>query len=273
MRLLPVLLMTVALVSAVPGPTPGSADVAGRAGAASAADVTVPPVDVDWDYQLGGAKRPAPQVGIVSRDRTAAPSPGLYNICYVNAFQTQASERRFWRSSPRRWALVLKKDGRAVVDAGWGEWLLDTRTATRRERLAFIVGRWIAGCATDGYDAVEFDNLDSWSRSKGLVTRGDNRRFARMIVARAHRRGLAAAQKNWVELGAAGPRIGFDFAVVEECGRYRECAAYARTYGDRVLAVEYSRAAFAWTCERLGDRISVVRRDRDLTRGGVRAWC
>jgi hypothetical protein len=235
--------------------------------------VVLPPVGADWDYQLGGARKPAERVGIVSRDRSAAPSPGRYNICYVNAFQTQASEKRFWRSRPGRWALVLKKDGRPVTDSGWGEWLLDTRTAGRRDRLARIVGRWIAGCATDGFDAVELDNLDSWSRSSGLVSRADNRRFARLLVARAHRHGLAAAQKNWVELGAAGPRIGFDFAVVEQCGQFHECGAYARTYGDRVLAVEYSRRSFRWTCDHVGDHIPVVRRDLDLTRGGVRRWC
>ena len=240
---------------------------------ANADPVTLPPVDTDWDYQLGGARKPAARVGIVSRDRTAAPSPGRYNICYVNAFQTQASEKRFWRSRPGRWALVLKKAGRPVADSGWGEWLLDTRTAARREELARIVGRWVAGCADDGFDAVEFDNLDSWSRSKGLVSRADNRRFARLIVARAHARGLAAAQKNWVELGDAGPRIGFDFAVVEQCGQFHECGAYARTYGDLVLAVEYSRRSCRWTCDHLGDRIPVVRRDLDLTRGGVRRWC
>ena len=43
----------------------------------------------DWDYQLGG-DRPVPDhVGIVVRDRTSEPLAGVYNICYVNGFQTQ----------------------------------------------------------------------------------------------------------------------------------------------------------------------------------------
>ena len=235
--------------------------------------ITLPPTNADWDYQLGGVKPPAADVGIVSRDRTAKPSPNRYNICYVNAFQTQDSEQHYWRDNPDHWRLVLKKDGKPVVDSGWGEWLLDTRTAAKREALARILGRWIAGCDDSGYDAVEFDNLDSFLRSKGLITRAQNKAFASLLIERAHRHLLAAAQKNWVELGAAGPALGFDFAVAEQCGEYRECGGYAAAYGDRVLVVEYTKASYTWTCAHFGDQLSVVRRDLDLTPGGVRAYC
>ena len=111
------------------------------------------------------------------------------------------------------------------------------------------MGRWTAGCAEDGYDAVELDNLDSFSRSRGLISAADARAFARLLVADAHAAGLAVAQKNWVELGARGPRIGFDFAVVEECGRWRECQGYVDVYGPAVLMVEYRDGDFTWTCD------------------------
>src|SRR3954469_15723445 len=82
--------------------------------------VLLPPAGTDWDYQLGGA-RPVPgHVGIVERDRHAPPVAGKYNVCYVNGFQTQADESRFWRR--HHWRLVLKDDGRPVVDSAWGEW-------------------------------------------------------------------------------------------------------------------------------------------------------
>ena len=41
------------------------------------------------------------------------------------------------------------------------------------KKLAGIVGRWIAGCADDGFDAVELDNLDSFTRSRQLIERAD----------------------------------------------------------------------------------------------------
>jgi len=120
---------------------------------------------------------------------------------------------------------------------------------------------------------VELDNLDSWNRSDGLLTRADNRRFARLLTRRAHADGLAAAQKNWAGLGARGPALGFDFAIAEECGRWRECGSYARAYGDRVFDVEYRRRDFRRACATWGDRISIVLRDRGVTRRGVDRRC
>lgn len=241
------------------------------AGQPAVADPPQPPAGA-VDYQLGGVRPVPSSVTVVVRDRRATPT-GRYDICYVNAFQTQPDERRFWRRSPARWRLVLR-DGRdrPVVDEAWGEWLLDLRTADSRQRLARIVGRWIDGCAARGFDAVELDNLDSFSRSHGLLRPRHARRYARLLTARAHTAGLAVAQKNWVELGARGPRLGFDFAISEDCGRWRECAGYLAAY-DRVLDVEYTRAGFRRACRRDGVHLSVVRRDLALSPTGRRRWC
>jgi hypothetical protein len=238
------------------------------AGPAAGATVTLPPTGTAWDYQLGGARPVPASVGIVERDRRAHPVPGRYDVCYVNGFQTQADEQRFWR---RHWSLVLKDGGRPVVDSVWGEWLLDVRTKAKRAALATIVGRWTARCAADGFAAVEFDNLDSFSRSHHLLHRADARAYAALLVARAHRVGLAAAQKNWAEWD--GTSVGFDFAVAEQCAQYRECGSYVAHYGRHVLAVEYGDVPFRRACRRWSDTIAVVRRDVDLTPHGVRRWC
>ena len=136
-----------------------------------------------------------------------------------------------------------------------------------------IVGPWIDGCAADGFEAVELDNLDSWDRSDGLVSRSDNTRFARLLTARAHRAGLAAGQKNWSELSRRGPALGFDFAVAEQCGQWDECGAYAAAYDDRVYVVEYQGRSYRSTCGEWGERLSVVRRDVDVSPGGVNRRC
>ncbi len=230
--------------------------------------VTLPPTGTDWDYQLGGARPVPSHVGIVERDRLASPVAGRYNVCYVNGFQTQVEQKRFWH---RHWSLVLQDHRKPVVDSVWGEWLLDTRTPAKRKALARIMGRWTDRCARDGFDAVEYDNLDSFSRSHHLLTRADDKKYAARLVTRAHGAGLAAAQKNWAEWD--GTSVGFDFAVAEQCGQYRECGSYVDHYGDHVLAVEYHAKAFRRTCGHWSDRIAVVRRDVDLTRHGVRRWC
>lgn len=237
--------------------------------AAASAEPPPLPSDSDADYQLGGPVRRPAHVGIVARDRLVRPA-GVYDICYVNGFQTQPNERRFWRQ--RHWNLVLKdRRGRPVVDEVWGEWLLDVRTAAKRRDLAAIVGRWARTCAADGYEAVEFDNLDSFTRSRGLVTRRQTLAFARQIVRASHAAGLAVGQKNTP--GLDGTSLGFDFAVSEECGRYRECQRYVDSFGSQVVMVEYRAADFRWACARYGDTHPIVLRDLALRPGYAPRYC
>jgi hypothetical protein len=133
------------------------------------------------------------------------------------------------------------------------------------------MGRWTAGCAADGFDAVEYDNLDSFSRSHGVLTRRQAKTYAALLVERAHGHGLAVAQKNWAEWD--GTAVGFDFAVAEQCAQYRECGSYVASYGRHVLDVEYGGKAFRRACRRWSSRIAVVRRDVDLAPDGTRRWC
>ena len=82
---------------------------------------------------------------------------------------------------------------------------LAVRTASAALLLATASGPAEPPPGTDwDLQAVELDNLDSWTRGRGL---------------------------------------GYDFAVAEECGRWRECGAYVEDYGRHVLVVEYGDGA------------------------------
>jgi hypothetical protein len=149
---------------------------------------------------------------------------------------------------------------------------LDTSTAANREQLATIIGRWIDGCADDGFQAVEFDNLDSFSRFDGL-TLDDNVALATSLVSRAHDRGLDAGQKNSANLSTRGrDEIGFDFVVSEECFVYDECGAYTEVYGDKVIDIEYDDTDLDGLCSDPSVPALTIVRDRDLTPGGVTFW-
>ncbi len=236
---------------------------------AAAAQPAALPVGVDVDYQLGGPAPVPAHVGIVVRDRVEAPLAGRFNICYVNAFQTQPGERRVWR---RHRNLVLHRNGSPVPDRAWpDEWLLDHSSRWQRRGLLRIVGRWIHGCARAGFDAVEFDNLDSFSRSGGLLRARTANRYAAGLVRKAHRYGLLAGQKNRADWN--GTRVGFDFAVAESCARWRECGRYRRHYGTDFVAIEYRRRDFNAACETIGTRVAVVLADRALRPRARRAWC
>ena len=236
------------------------------------ASFDLPPAGAIPDYQLGGDYEPAPGVGIVGRDRSTEPADGVYSICYVNGFQTQPGELAAWPDD-----LLLQRDGETVFDPDWpDEALLDTSSAPRRERIAAVVVPWIEGCAEAGFDAVEFDNLDSYTRSDAALSFDDNLALATVLVDAAHASGLAAGQKNAAEDAAAlHERAGFDFAVTEECAAYRECGSYTAVYGQRVVDIEYTDElprTFAEMCADDDSPSSMVLRDRDLVTPGDAAY-
>ena len=192
------------------------------------------PTDLVFDYQLGGGYEPAAGVGGVVRDSTESPDPHRFSICYVNGFQSQPADRDAW--------------------------------------LAERIGTNLARCSDAGFDAVEIDNLDSYTRSQGRLTVDDAIALATRYAEIAHAKGMLIGQKNTPELGARGrDEVGFDFAVAEECQRFDECTVYTEIYGTAVLDIEYTddlNGTFEGVCADPQVPHSTVLRDRDLTPNG-----
>lgn len=230
----------------------------------------LPPVNAAVDYQLGGPYPPAAGVKIVSRDRTAPIASGLYNICYVNGFQIQPGEESWWESHHP--SLILRDaGGDPVIDQDWNEMLIDVSTPAKRAQVAAIVDEWIMGCADAGFDAIEIDNLDSFSRSGDRLAEDDNVAAMHLFASAAHARGLAAAQKNSSELVGRRSELGTDFVVSEECNHYDECGDYMAAYGNHVIVIEYLRADFTRGCSRYPG-LSIVLRDRDVRPRGTAGY-
>ena len=234
---------------------------------------STPQPDAQFDYQIGADYTPADGVTVVSRDWFAGEplttaGGGGYSICYINAFQTQPDEDGVDRPDERaNWPseLVLSEFG---DDPNWdGEYLVDLSTVSRRYLATQHVATMIDTCAAKGFDAVEFDNLDSWTRFAVPFDQDEAVAYAAALTGYAHSVGLAAGQKNTPELGAevSLDAIGFDFAIAEECGRFDECEAYTDVFGDDVIAIEYSADGFAAACAAIGDQVAVVRRDIEVT--------
>jgi Glycoside-hydrolase family GH114 len=255
-------------------PPPGDGDGGRPKRPSRTPRVVLPDAGAAFDYQIGAPYPPAPDVRVLSRDRSAEPAAGRYTICYVNAFQAQPDELTWWKHTHPR-LLLRGDDGAPVVDRSWNEVLLDVSTPAVRAELASVVDSWVDGCARRGFQAVEPDNLDSYERSEGRLTPSGNAAFARTLVRHAHAAGLAVAQKNTAGLLPERQSIGFDFAVTEECGRYGECGRYAAAYAGRVFDVEYETRGLTAACR--GAAVSVVLRDRDVrppgTRGHLHRTC
>jgi hypothetical protein len=226
----------------------------------------LPPANGGLDYQLGGAYEPPAGVEVLSRDRNASPAAGLYNICYVNGYQTQPDEEQWWLDEHPD-LLLRDANGDPFIDPDWDEILLDITADDKRQALAEIVGGWIEQCGLDGFDAVEIDNLDTYSRSDGQITQDDAVAFMSMLSTVAHNAGLAIAQKNSTEIAARQPQMGTDFAVAEECNRWGECEDYKDVYGDLVFVIEYRTEDFDAGCSDFPE-LSIVLRDLELVPAG-----
>lgn len=231
-------------------------------GGGGGAAVQMPPVNARVDYQLGGAYALPGGVQIVSRDRNAKPANGAYNICYVNGFQIQPNEESKWLANHPD--LILRdNNGNPVIDADWDEMLIDISTAAKRTAVATVVGGWIEGCANAGFDALEIDNLDTFSRSVGRLTKANAVAMMRLFADVAHEHGLAVAQKNSAELVDRKAEMGTDFVVAEECNTYSECDDYTAAYGEHVIVIEYNQGDFNRGCSSFPN-LSIVLRDRNL---------
>lgn len=230
----------------------------------SDSDIVLPPANANLDYQLGGAYEPTGDTAIVARDRTAMPDTDRYNICYINGFQTQPGDAAMWLADYPD-LLLRDADGEPVIDPEWpDEYILSTSGSDRRQRLLTIVGRWIDDCAASDFQAVEIDNLDTYSRFPEMLTEDDAVAFARSLADRAHAAGLAIGQKNAAELVRRRAETGFDFAVVEQCNEYAECDEFTAGYDHQVYVIEYERDAFERGCAAYPE-LSIVLRDVNVS--------
>ncbi|MHA7276730.1 endo alpha-1,4 polygalactosaminidase [Arthrobacter sp. Hz1] len=221
------------------------------------------PEDAQFDYQLGGAYKPSPGVSVVVRDVSQEPADGIYSICYLNAFQTQPGKSSSWMTD----GLVLNVDGEPLADPDWpDEYILDTGTEANRVLIAERIGEGLGQCADRGFDAVELDNLDSYSRSAELLTLADNVELARALVLKGHNLGMLVGQKNAAEESPVLKEAGFDFAVAEQCIEFNECSAYTDVYGTAVLGIEYpEQSGVADPCAADDRPAMTILRDRLLT--------
>ena len=137
--------------------------------------------------------------------------------------------RASWLADPD---LVLFDDDRKpVIDENWPDELtLDASSNQICARLTARIGASITHCAEAGFDAVEIDNLDSYTSSRGGLTENDAIALAGRYAVIVHIAGMLIGQKNAAELTTRG-RDEVVFVVVEARHRYDECDVYTRVYG------------------------------------------
>lgn len=199
----------------------------------------MPGLGTTWQIQFSGRLNPSIDATVLDIDMfdTAASTvaalhaDGRHVVCYINAGAWEN-----WRPDAGRYPGSVK--GRALD--GWpGEKWLDIR---RIDVIGPILTSRLDQCGAKGFDGVEFDNVDGYSNDSGFpLTAADQLAFDRWLAARAHERGLAVGLKNTLEL-ARQLEPDFDFAILEQCFQYRECALVTPFVdaGKSVVDIEYS---------------------------------
>ena len=198
--------------------------------------------------------------------------------------ETQPNESDIWRAKGKETDLHLilrDENGNEIFDPGYpDEFLLDISTEAKRTALAEVIRPWIAQCVADGFDAVDFDNLDTYNRPyiadrpNPLITENDAVAFVSILNVMVHSYGLAAAQKNAPDLASRKAETGADFVIVEQCSepddpdapeKSDNCRHYVDGFGDAVLMIEYDKDVFSnIACPKYGQKYSIILRDADF---------
>jgi len=238
------------------------ASVLGSPPAASAAH-WVPLPSASWQLQFSGTIDLTVRADIFDLDMfdtsrrlvRKVHARGHRAICYINAGAWES-----WRPDAADFPSTAK--GRDLD--GWpGEKWLDIR---RLDVLGPILLARVRLCRDKGFDGVEFDNVDGYQNATGFeLSASDQLAFDRWLADTAHANGLSVGLKNTLGL-VEELEPSFDFAIVEQCFVYHECALTSPFVdaGKAVIDIEYrlERAAFCDRAGRLG--ISAMRKHREL---------
>jgi hypothetical protein len=221
------------------------------------------PTTAAWQWQLQGKIDLSVDAGVYEVDGFEVPAKtvaalhrkGRRAVCYLDV----GSWENYRPDAGRFPKQVLGRAYEGYPDERW----LDVR---RIDLLAPILRSRFDICKRKGFDAVEPDNIAGYENKTGFpLTAGDQLRFDRWVAREVHRRGMAVALKN--DPAQVGPLVGrFDFAVVEECFAYDECAQFSPfvAAGKAVFVAEYSEPLAAICDQAQQLRFSVIRKDYDL---------
>jgi Glycoside-hydrolase family GH114 len=286
--------------------------------AEAASSYRLPPTGQDqWYWMIGGGKLPpatgsypAPGSaniwdtddfgdanGIGSNDEPNGPSSivsslhasGKYSICYIEAGAQQAEP-----DASHFAAADYGNSAQQYEMQGWaGEYWFDTRGFAAYKygdsdsvltgsaaNIAAGMAQRIAGCAAEGQDAIEPDDLDGYTNpgDTGVagggwgLTKQDAQGYEAWLAYTAHTDGLAIFQKNDTDNISVDEPI-FDGAISEECNAYNDPCSEWNPYlnaGKPVLNAEYTddgetTAKFCSSDEKLGIAGALFNVDLDGT--------
>jgi endo-alpha-1,4-polygalactosaminidase (GH114 family) len=159
-------------------------------------------IDVD------GFDTPASTVAALHR---SMPRRGV--VCYIDAGTWEN-----WRPDAKKFPKYLL----GLKNGDWtGERWLDI--ARFHGALSTIMRARVEMCREKGFNAIDFDNVDSYTNDTGFhITAADQLAYDVSLANSAHSLGLSVALTNDIE---QIPQLlpYFDFAIDEQCFEYADC--------------------------------------------------
>ena len=211
------------------------------AGPPAGGGANVKPQVFDIDYQTDGFCTG----GTITQENAAAVAAihanGAHAICYVDAGTAES-----FRPDYQDYVTFNNAHGGALFGKPVGGfrnefWLNINNNVGQRDFILSEVAKRVDRCKADGFDAVEFDNVDAYQNRTGLTISADTQLLFNTALANlAHSKGLTVGLKNDVgQVGDLQPY--FDFAINEQCQQYNECTTLDAflSAGKAVFQVEY----------------------------------
>lgn len=161
--------------------------------------------------------------GKAQSDINTLKSNGKKVICYFSAGTTED-----WRDDYDQFDHTPGVDEGGKVKQEDGEtWSGELWANTKSDNVRKVMKARITKAKQLGCDAIDPDNMDAYDNEGGgftpELTLDNAKDYLQFLTTEAHTQGMAIGLKNAKDLVNYAISIGVDFAVNEECSKYKEC--------------------------------------------------
>lgn len=195
-------------------------------------------------------------------------------ICYVSAGTAENFRADYQQFLDIDQARRAAGDSNGILGGVLPEWQ-DERWLDGEDFQYFqhLIAARVDQCVADGFDAVEFDNMDGYTNDPATLTASEQLTYNRALASLAHSKNLGVFLKNDVDqLTALQP--DFDGAINEQCNEFGECGGYSvfLNANKPVFQAEYQSGTGGCASAVAAGR-NAIYRDINLTAAGRYVKC
>lgn len=144
----------------------------------------------------------------------------------------------YFSSSWEEWRPDAKQFPKEALGKPLGDWPGERWADYRNAKVKSIMAARMDLAKSKKCDGIDPDNVDSHTHKTGFpLSAATQREFMQYLSSYAHKQGLLIGLKNNAETAKSLDGL-VDFAVVEECAKYKECSRYSKR---PMFQIEYTK--------------------------------